>query len=436
MPAVVYSYDRPSYPGPVLAAVAHPPPRSSTPVSSYTSLDHALDPPDARESLRPVHQPPPSHPDQPPSAQMTSDSRYAYPPPPDAAPPYGYAPYPPPYAHGQYAQDMSRASARPASSSGQPAHPPPPHAPPPYHGPPGYPAHPPYGPPSYGVAPAPPGPWTGEGWYHYTHYSPPHPPGQEHPYSSNGSRPDPPAEEHRPYPPPPPRGEERPPRPAEAPPQSKVRNGRESEPPAPGPSRSSPPLGMDFGKLIEQYGILLETTASLTHPGNSPRLSIPQETMERMMQAAAFGMQTLESASRRAAPGEPPRPPPTSENTQEEAQDDGGDAKARQPASSGENGEGQTCLGCNATSTPEWRRGPMGPRTLCNACGLVYAKLIKKRNRDPNRGRGAYLNPPPGAQNATTFVDEHAHSSGGSDDEDSYGSQGRRSDGGYHGGRD
>ena len=24
--------------------------------------------------------------------------------------------------------------------------------------------------------------------------------------------------------------------------------------------------------------------------------------------------------------------------------------------------EGQTCLGCSATSTPEWRRGPMGER--------------------------------------------------------------------------
>ncbi len=39
----------------------------------------------------------------------------------------------------------------------------------------------------------------------------------------------------------------------------------------------------------------------------------------------------------------------------------------------------QVCLGCSATSTPEWRRGPMGPRTLCNACGLVYAKMMKKR---------------------------------------------------------
>jgi hypothetical protein len=28
----------------------------------------------------------------------------------------------------------------------------------------------------------------------------------------------------------------------------------------------------------------------------------------------------------------------------------------------------QACLGCQATDTPEWRRGPLGPRTLCNAC--------------------------------------------------------------------
>ncbi|KAI5895155.1 uncharacterized protein SCHCODRAFT_084993 [Schizophyllum commune H4-8] len=48
-------------------------------------------------------------------------------------------------------------------------------------------------------------------------------------------------------------------------------------------------------------------------------------------------------------------------------------------------GEGQTCLGCDATTTPEWRRGPMGPRTLCNACGLVYAKMVKRRQKAEGR---------------------------------------------------
>lgn len=48
----------------------------------------------------------------------------------------------------------------------------------------------------------------------------------------------------------------------------------------------------------------------------------------------------------------------------------------------------QVCLGCNATSTPEWRRGPMGPRTLCNACGLVYAKMVKRRMRDKRANKG------------------------------------------------
>lgn len=48
-----------------------------------------------------------------------------------------------------------------------------------------------------------------------------------------------------------------------------------------------------------------------------------------MVQAAAFGMQSLESANRRLAPSEPPRPP-VDERRQEESQSDGGDAKAQQ----------------------------------------------------------------------------------------------------------
>lgn len=37
-----------------------------------------------------------------------------------------------------------------------------------------------------------------------------------------------------------------------------------------------------------------------------------------------------------------------------------------------------SCLHCGEASTPEWRRGPYGNRTLCNACGLFYRKLVKK----------------------------------------------------------
>lgn len=37
-----------------------------------------------------------------------------------------------------------------------------------------------------------------------------------------------------------------------------------------------------------------------------------------------------------------------------------------------------SCLHCGENHTPEWRRGPYGNRTLCNACGLFYRKAISK----------------------------------------------------------
>ncbi|KAH8662778.1 hypothetical protein BGZ61DRAFT_432345 [Ilyonectria robusta] len=37
------------------------------------------------------------------------------------------------------------------------------------------------------------------------------------------------------------------------------------------------------------------------------------------------------------------------------------------------------CHSCDRIDTPEWRRGPDGAKTLCNACGLQYAKLERKR---------------------------------------------------------
>ena len=70
------------------------------------------------------------------------------------------------------------------------------------------------------------------------------------------------------------------------------------------------------------------------------------------------------------------------------------------------------CHSCNIRETPEWRRGPDGARTLCNACGLRacsicaaallsdprssdtdYAKLIRKR--DKAMGTDGHSDAPP-----------------------------------------
>ncbi|TVY87164.1 GATA zinc finger domain-containing protein [Lachnellula willkommii] len=52
------------------------------------------------------------------------------------------------------------------------------------------------------------------------------------------------------------------------------------------------------------------------------------------------------------------------------------------------------CHSCNRAETPEWRRGPDGARTLCNACGLHYAKLTRKNTmKQSQSSNGSSLRP-------------------------------------------
>ncbi|KAK8035216.1 hypothetical protein PG993_010211 [Apiospora rasikravindrae] len=39
------------------------------------------------------------------------------------------------------------------------------------------------------------------------------------------------------------------------------------------------------------------------------------------------------------------------------------------------------CRHCNRTETVKWRQGPDGVRTLCNVCGLLYAKRLQRFRR-------------------------------------------------------
>lgn len=42
------------------------------------------------------------------------------------------------------------------------------------------------------------------------------------------------------------------------------------------------------------------------------------------------------------------------------------------PMKQSERGSSRRCSHCGVQKTPQWRAGPMGPKTLCNACGVRY----------------------------------------------------------------
>ncbi|KAK5584404.1 hypothetical protein RB653_006015 [Dictyostelium firmibasis] len=55
-------------------------------------------------------------------------------------------------------------------------------------------------------------------------------------------------------------------------------------------------------------------------------------------------------------------------------------SKENRPTKRRKNHTSLFCRHCGTTDTPEWRRGPDGRKSLCNACGLHYSKLVKREN--------------------------------------------------------
>ncbi|ODN78544.1 hypothetical protein L202_04161 [Cryptococcus amylolentus CBS 6039] len=63
-----------------------------------------------------------------------------------------------------------------------------------------------------------------------------------------------------------------------------------------------------------------------------------------------------------------------------------GSAKKQKAAGRDGVKDGETmyvCVTCGRTDSPEWRKGPLGPKTLCNACGLRWAKRNGANNKKP-----------------------------------------------------
>ncbi|KAL8152068.1 hypothetical protein V2J09_021876 [Rumex salicifolius] len=49
------------------------------------------------------------------------------------------------------------------------------------------------------------------------------------------------------------------------------------------------------------------------------------------------------------------------------------------------------CTNCDTTSTPLWRNGPRGPKSLCNACGIRYKKEERRATAAAAASNVAYL---------------------------------------------
>lgn len=97
-------------------------------------------------------------------------------------------------------------------------------------------------------------------------------------------------------------------------------------------------------------------------------------------QQAVYEQQAADQRHQHKAYSEAP-PPPAEQHPQEMDENKQGgytgvDTKKRR----GRAAPPGRCHSCNRAETPEWRRGPDGARTLCNACGLHYAKLTRKNN--------------------------------------------------------
>ncbi len=49
----------------------------------------------------------------------------------------------------------------------------------------------------------------------------------------------------------------------------------------------------------------------------------------------------------------------------------------RQQVNSASASKIKVCSQCGTTRTPQWREGPLGPKTLCNACGVKRVRALK-----------------------------------------------------------
>lgn len=79
----------------------------------------------------------------------------------------------------------------------------------------------------------------------------------------------------------------------------------------------------------------------------------------------------------------------TDQQAQQPTEDNyGDDASRRKKIRKMHAAEQYVCVTCGRTDSPEWRKGPQGPKTLCNACGLRWAKQVRTKQDEEQPSAG------------------------------------------------
>ena len=129
-----------------------------------------------------------------------------------------------------------------------------------------------------------------------------------------------------------------------------------------GPSLSNLPSMVEVEDMINKSRIQLDALTKIREVILAQQVAYEQQLADQRQQQKSYPEPHLQPADLQSA---------------EEAKGGfaGGDTKKRR----GRAAPPGRCHSCNRAETPEWRRGPDGARTLCNACGLHYAKLTRKQ---------------------------------------------------------
>ncbi|KAL3500602.1 hypothetical protein ACH5RR_039695 [Cinchona calisaya] len=106
-----------------------------------------------------------------------------------------------------------------------------------------------------------------------------------------------------------------------------------------------------------------EPNPTIASPIFRPEMSVPAKARSKRSRAAPCNWTSR-------LPVVSPSTTPTTTTTMTMSSSSESDTTPNTGKKTVANGDGRKCLHCATDKTPQWRTGPMGPKTLCNACGV------------------------------------------------------------------